>query len=68
MRYIALLFIFLTLTCSPQEPRKPRFEPWGIGMCAGYLGQKQAQILIHNQMVKYGLRSDTWIYKGVKTF
>jgi hypothetical protein len=69
MRYIILVIIFFIATCTPQEPpRVKRFEPWDVkmGMCSGYLGHEQYLGHRHIQLVKYGLRSQTYIFKGLR--
>lgn len=75
------MVLMLFGSCA-EENREPRFEVWNIwdygycypegpictpfGRCAGYLGRYQSMMWVHDQMVSHGLRSETWIYKGVK--
>jgi hypothetical protein len=77
---ILIMILLIPGLCS-EEKRKSEFHPWDInhGYCypegpvcgpygynIGYLGLWQSRMWVHNQMVKYGFQSSTWIYKGVK--
>jgi len=68
IRYTILAMIFFIATCAPQEPPKRKFEAWNIeyGMCSGYLGQYQGMMQVHYRLKMVGLRSDSYIYRGVK--
>lgn len=68
IRYTILVIVFFIAACSQQEPPRAKFQPWGYpyGLCKGYLGQEQGIMHVHQQLKMLGLRSETYIYKGVK--